>query len=147
MISFTKTDLEAIAMLRPVTANTNKIDIDEFIIKAHYERSVYVRALFVNGFKKVTAVYRARRQNASAIRQLKTMSNRELSDMGVARCDIERAVLGEIAFHPSILKRSFDAITRLVGKYRNWQDNRTGYAQLIAMDARQLSDIGLTRGD
>ncbi len=147
MISFTKADLEAIAMISPVTANCNKVNMDELIARAHYERSAYITGLFKSGFKKIADAYRTRRQNSLAIAQLQSMSNRELSDMGVARCDISRAVLGEAAVRTPLSKKIATVLAPYFAKYEGWRSHRAGYAQLMAMDTRQLSDIGLTRGD
>lgn len=155
MISFTKADLEAIALINPVTtANSNKINVEALIAKAHQERSEYIVGMFAAGFGhikaafgKVAALYRAKRQNQLAIEQLQTMSNRELADLGVARSEIKHAVLGEDAAHVPLVKKVSQSFAALLKRYHNQQNFRSGYAQLMAMDSRQLSDIGLTRGD
>ena len=147
MISFTKKELESIALLNPVTVNNNSIPMDILIAKAHRERSAFISGLIVKGFSKVATAYKTRRQNAIAMAQLHSMSNRELSDIGIARCDIHHAVLGETdnGKTPKVGLKALAAL--LVVKYEAWRQKRQGYAQLMAMDSRQLSDIGLTRGD
>jgi|GEM_PF-3826063 len=147
MISFTKKELESIALLNPVQANTNTVQMDVLIAKAHRERSAYISGLFAKGFSKIALAYKTRRENAIAMEQLNGMSNRELSDIGIARCDIQHAVLGEVATRKTFRVAFKSFVAPIVANYENWRLKRQGYAQLMAMDARQLSDIGLTRGD
>ncbi|MEH6403032.1 MAG: DUF1127 domain-containing protein [Sneathiella sp.] len=147
MISFTKKELESIALLNPVKAITKSAPMDVLIARAHRERSAFISGLVVKGFSKVATAYKTRRQNAIAMTQLHGMSNRELSDIGIARCDIEHAILGDTVNEktPKVTFKAFVAL--LAVKYEAWRQQRQGYAQLMAMDSRQLSDIGLTRGD
>lgn len=146
-MSFTKADLEAIALLKPVTANSNKINIDALVAKAHYERSLYLRKLLANTFGKLIAAYRTNRANKNTIRELQGLSDLELHDIGVSRGGIKRAVLGEAAEHVSFGAKVKNKIASLMTSFQNRQISRAGYHQLMAMDSRQLSDIGLTRGD
>ena len=147
MISFTKKELESIAMLNPVVVTTNNVPMDELIARAHRERSAFITGLIIAGLSKVAIAYRTRRQNAIALAQLQGMTNRELSDIGIARCDIEHAVLGDTASKATIGTMLKTVLVPIGAKIAAWRHNREGYAQLMAMDARQLSDIGLTRGD
>lgn len=147
MISFTKKELESIAMLNPVIVTPNNVPMDVLIARAHRERSAFITSLIVAGVSKVAVAYRTRRQNAIALAQLQGMTNRELSDIGIARCDIEHAVLGDTASKATLGTTLKAAIAPIGVKIAAWRHKRDGYAQLMAMDARQLSDIGLTRGD
>ena len=147
MMSFTKADLEAIALLKPVTANNNTLNMDALIAKAHYERSVFLRNMIAGAFAKMAAGYKAYRADQKAILQLLALTDHELADMGIVRGGIKQAVLGEKAVKASFVQKLVQAIKSLPGKYQNRLKTQAGYQQLMAMDARQLSDIGLTRGD
>lgn len=147
MFSFTEKDLDAVALLRPITANNNKIDIEGAIANAHQLRSAYFTAAFKSVFGAVADRYKTYRANQNAIATLNGMSNRELADMGVTRSNIHHAVLGEVAVRTSLTKKLFKLVVSGFEGFRHWRSQKNGYEQLMAMDARQLSDIGLTRGD
>ena len=147
MISFTNKDLEALALLRPGTANSNHIDYQAYIEKAHRDRSAYVSGLVAGAYRKVANAYTASRQNARAVSRLQAMSNRELADLGITRGEIKRSVLGYDVVKTSFASKIAAFVAPLAAKYKNWQQLRSGYAQLMAMDSRQLSDLGLTRGE
>ena len=150
-MSFTKKELEAIAMLQPVKANTNQVDMDAMIARAHQLRSEYVhdaaRAAFKAVFGGLAAAYRTRRDYNKAVNALEAMTDRELKDLGITRGDIRQAVRGNVPAAPTFAQKLVKAFAPLFSRYNEWRSRREGYAQLMAMDSRQLSDIGLTRGD
>ncbi|MCG8490960.1 MAG: DUF1127 domain-containing protein [Sneathiellales bacterium] len=147
MIGLNEKDIDAIAMLKPATANNNKIDVQAYIDRAHYERSAYLTEAIAKVYNALKGKIAKSRANAKAIAQLQNMSGRELSDLGVARSEIRIAVMGDAAFRKPLLSKLATLVAPLVKSYEDWRSRREGYAQLMAMDARQLSDIGLTRGD
>ncbi len=75
------------------------------------------------------------------------MTDRELKDLGITRGEIRQAVRGNAPAAPTLAQKLVKAFAPLFSRYNEWRNRREGYAQLMAMDARQLSDIGLTRGD
>lgn len=147
MIGLNEKDIDAIALLKPATANNNKIDVQAYIDRAHYERSAYLTAAISNAFGAMKAKLAKSRANAKAIAQLQNMTGRELSDLGITRSEIRVAVMGDAAVKKPLSTKLAALVAPLVKSYEDWRSRREGYAQLMAMDARQLSDIGLTRGD
>ena len=147
MFSFTERDLDAVALLRPITANNNKIDVDAAIANAHQLRSAYFTGAFAALFGAVATRYNAYRANQNAIAALQGMSNRELSDMGVTRSNIQHAVMGDAVVRTPVSKRLVKLVVSGFTTFQKWRSQKNGYQQLMAMDTRQLSDIGLTRGD
>jgi uncharacterized protein YjiS (DUF1127 family) len=163
MFSFNEKDLNAVAMLRPNVANNNTIDIDSAIANAHRLRSEYFRGMVGSAFSGLIAKYVRYRSNQRAIAQLNAMSNYELSDLGVSRSNIEHAVMGEDAmvrahrlrsiYVGSLIRSAVSKVVTVVSatigsvasSYKETRLRKNGYQQLMAMDARQLSDIGLTR--
>lgn len=151
MFSFTEKDLDAVAMvapeIAPKIANNNAVNMDMLIAEAHRARSEFAHELAVNLVSKVTTRYSKYRQAQNAIAQLHGMSDLELSDIGVSRSGIDRAVKGESAVKAAKFAGVKTAMGHAVAKLGQWRLHRQGYQQLMAMDARQLSDIGLTRGE
>ncbi|GLQ06018.1 DUF1127 domain-containing protein [Sneathiella chinensis] len=151
MMSFTKKDIESIAMLYPTIVTNDDVlnyDVEEVMAQARRARSEYIVGMIKGVFAGMTNTIRTRSENRRALNALYSMSDRELSDLGVSRSEIKHAVLGEAAAKTSV-SAGFKGkiVAPLVAKFKAWQSSRAGLAQLMAMDARQLSDIGLTRGD
>ncbi|MEH6475551.1 MAG: DUF1127 domain-containing protein [Sneathiella sp.] len=145
MFSFTEKDLDAVALLKPVTANNNKINIDAAIAAAHKARSEHMYSMIDALFTGVAKLYTSYTAKQTAIAQLNAMSNSELSDLGVSRSNIKNAVMGEVAFKTPVSTRVKKLFSGLQTSFEGWQRRRVGYALLMAMDTRQLNDIGLTR--
>jgi uncharacterized protein YjiS (DUF1127 family) len=142
MMNYNQKELEALAMIQPVQVNKENFDVDALIYRGHVLRSEYISNGVVSLFKKVTGKFAKRLQIAAAKRSLHAMSNRELNDLGITRSEIDYAVEGKMdaKFAPSFW-------TTVKAKLAHAQKARAGYAQLMAMDTRQLADIGLVKGD
>ncbi len=147
MFSFTEKDLDGIAFLQPKTANNNKFDVDAAVARAHQLRSEFFTSSIKSLVSKMSAKRKERAAARRAIAQLSAMSDYELSDLGVARSNIAYAVMGEDAARTPLRGVIKSKLAALASSFKKWQHQRAGYDQLMAMDARQLSDIGLTRGD
>lgn len=147
-MSYNKKDIEALAMLRPVESNNNHINVDRHVYEAHVLRSEYISGQFAGLFSSIANKYKTYMRNQNAKQSLYAMTDRELHDLGISRSEIEMAVEGKTAEDAkqqgSFLTRLFKSVA---AKIAAAQKARAGYAQLMAMDARQLADIGLTRGD
>ncbi len=147
-MSYNKKDIEALAMLRPVESNNNLIDVDRHVYEAHVLRSEYISGQISSLFASIANKFRSYRRNQLAKQSLYAMTDRELADLGISRAEIEQAVEGKslsaAGGQDSILAKLFKAVGTKIAAA---QKARAGYAQLMAMDARQLADIGLTRGD
>ncbi len=148
MMSYNKKDIEALALLRPVESNNNHIDVDRHVYEAHVLRSEYISGQISNLFASIANKYKTYRRNQLAKQSLYAMTDRELADLGISRAEIDYVVDGktqpEASEQGSFLAKLFRSIS---AKIAAAQKARAGYAQLMAMDARQLADIGLTRGD
>ncbi|WP_025898455.1 DUF1127 domain-containing protein [Sneathiella glossodoripedis] len=156
MISFTEKDLDDLAMFAPAVskagtpkliANNNGINMDRIIADAHRARSEQAHRMVADIVSSLKARIAEYRKTQTAIAQLQAMSDRELSDLRVTRSNIVHAVKGDKAAKTSKIKPVLAWIGRMGEKVAEWRMRREGYHQLMAMDARQLSDIGLTRGD
>jgi len=147
MFSFTEKDLDAVALITPQTANNNTINVEAAVANAHQLRSVYVRSLVGNAMSNLKNRINNYRKTQRALAQLNAMSSRELADIGITRGGIEQAVMGDTALKTGFADSVKKATVSFVKSYEGWRLRRAGYAQLMAMDARQLSDIGLNRGD
>jgi len=83
-----------------------------------------------------------------AKKQLYEMTDRELSDLGISRSEIDAVVDGPERTarkaRPFILTRLYRSAVAYSGRKMK---ERAGYRALKEMDARQLADLGLTRND
>jgi uncharacterized protein YjiS (DUF1127 family) len=148
MISFTEKDLDAVAMVAPTAvANNNTVNMDFILAEAHRARSEYAHKIVSNMFSNLKARFVEYQKTQHAIASLQSMSDRELSDLRVTRSNIAHAVKGLDVAQPEKQSSFVAWIERVSAKIAESRMRRLGYHQLMAMDARQLSDIGLTRGD
>ncbi|WP_373087589.1 DUF1127 domain-containing protein [Sneathiella sp.] len=142
MMSYNKTDIEALALIEPVKSdNNNVVDTNAYIRRAHVMRSNYIKELLVSAYANTVGRYRKHRELKMARMSLYAMSDRELQDIGIARSEIDNAVEGYTSEIRTPLWKT------LARKWEQARKFRAGFAELVAMDARQLADIGLTRGD
>ncbi|USG60388.1 DUF1127 domain-containing protein [Sneathiella marina] len=142
MMNYNQKELEALAMIQPVQVNKENVNVDALIYRGHVLRSEYISNGIASLYNKVTGKFAKSRQIAAAKRSLYAMSDRELVDLGITRSEIDYAVEGRRGEKPA---PSFWASFK--EKLVRAQKARAGYAQLMAMDARQLADIGLVKGD
>jgi len=73
--------------------------------------------------------------------RLMYMDNRMLNDIGLTRADIDAMDQGAGLTWVSDLSR------HIVSAFKTWSANRKTRAELLALDARTLDDIGLTRAE
>lgn len=144
MISYGKKEMEALALIEPVNINRVNIDTEAYIRKAHKLRSEFLTDLLSSFYQATVVKYRKSREIQAAKNALYTMSDHELSDIGVFRSEIEQAVAGTKKMETTV-KEGF--LASLVSKYVEAQKARTAYVHLMAMNSRELADIGLTRGE
>ena len=147
MISFTEKDIDAIALMAPATANNNAIEIDALVAQAHIARSEHLRDMFAGVAHNISNRIQKYRDSQRALAQLQGMTSRELSDIGITRGEISFALQGDVAEKASFFAGLKEGIIELSTKIAEARLRREGYHQLEAMDYRELSDIGLTRGD
>lgn len=146
-MSYNMKDIEAVAMIRPVQSN-NKVDVDALVYRAHVLRSQYITEKLSNLYETTVGRYKKHLKVEAAKRALNAMTDRELLDIGISRGEIDFAVEGKnkpMAKTASKSKVGF--FTSLGRKFMEAQKARAATAMLMAMDSRQLADIGLTRGE
>lgn len=143
MLSYDKKAIEALALVEPIkSTNNNHIDTEALVRRAHKLRSEFVMNTLKSAFEATVGRYEKHRNIQTAKAALYSMSDRELQDIGINRSEIDFAVTGKSASAPKV-----SLWKNLAREWVKAQKTRAGYAHLIAMDARQLADIGLTRGD
>ena len=144
MISYGKKEMEALALIEPINANNIAIDTEKYVRKAHELRSEFLADTLQKMYRGTVGKYRQHRKLEAAKNALYAMSDRELNDIGIIRSEIDQAVEG---------KREMEATKKtgfwqnLMNKFVEAQKARAAYVHLMAMDSRQLADIGLTRGE
>ncbi|MEX0583586.1 MAG: DUF1127 domain-containing protein [Sneathiella sp.] len=144
MISYGKKEMEALASIEPINTNSVVVDTEKFIRKAHELRSEFMTDALWAFYQSTVGKYKHYRELEAAKTNLYAMSDRELKDIGITRSEIDRVVEGKremkmtqkAGFWQSLLNRFVEA-----------QKTRAAYVHLLAMDSRQLADIGLTRGE
>lgn len=142
MMNYNQKELEALAMIQPVQVKKQDVDVDALIYRGHVLRSEYMSKSIASLYNKVTGKFAKLGQIAAAKRSLHAMSDRELNDLGITRSEIDYAVEGKL---DAKVAPSFWTVVK--AKLVHAQKARAGYAQLMAMDTRQLADIGLVKGD
>ncbi|MCF8466117.1 MAG: DUF1127 domain-containing protein [Sneathiella sp.] len=144
MMSYSKKDIAALALIEPVKANNNYIDTDALVHRAHVLRSEYFAAQVAALYDNTVGKYLRHRDIEAARNSLYAMSDRELHDIGITRSEIDRAVEGKTEME-TVKKSGF--WKSLAGKFIEAQKARAAYVHLMAMNTRELADIGLTRGE
>lgn len=144
MISYGKKEIETLALIEPVNNNSNYIDIETYINKAHNLRAKFMVEVFSNLYQATIGKIMQNRELAAAKNALYGMSDRELKDIGINRNEIDRAVEGRVATETTGNK---GFLSNLVTKFVEAQTSRAAYVHLMAMNSRELADIGLTRSE
>ena len=168
MIGYTNKDIDAVAMLRPVPtirADRQHEEIQRLVAKAHVERSIFIGGLIrkvfdgetgyikvVAGYllrfmQKMAAEYTASRDALKAADKLFAMTPRQLEDLGLSYRDIDAAVYGRGKKRSTLIAGLGAWIKDLPGRFAQWQKDRAGNAELMALDDRALADIGICRGE
>ncbi|MFC4273463.1 DUF1127 domain-containing protein [Sneathiella chungangensis] len=144
MISYSKKEIEALAMIEPVNANSLHLDTQAYINHARKLRSEYMTKKLSDLYQAVVGKYLKNREIAAAKDALYAMSDRELQDIGISRSEIEQAVVGSKEVSEVQSKGFWKTLAE---KFVEAQKARAAYVHLMAMNSRELADIGLTRGE
>lgn len=163
MIGYTTKDIEAVAMLRPVTATQAKPhqrNVEKLVAKARLERSLYVGGMIKRLFsgnaittgifaflKQVVAQYKASREALKAAEKLFAMTPRQLEDLGLSYRDIDAAVYGRNKKRSTLTAGLTAWVKDAASRFSQWRKDRAGYAELMALDDRGLADLGICRGE
>jgi uncharacterized protein YjiS (DUF1127 family) len=97
--------------------------------------------------KQVVNSVRATLERASVARELSALSDRELSDIGLARADIPAVV---DSTNPQVgIVAAFGRMVHdlVVAPAVLWNKRRIAYGSLNALDNRMLADIGIARAE
>jgi uncharacterized protein YjiS (DUF1127 family) len=128
-------------------SDNEKVVLAQAKMQAAVTRNVKIDSV-AGAFKAVAkAAVRPIRRELIA-KQLQKLDDRLLADIGLQRWQIEvvadNAVGGQQDSFPA-------AVAQLVGhlgkSFKLWREKRIAYRELMALDARMLRDIGLSRGD
>lgn len=143
MLNFGETLLTALALIEP--RKTDNRIFTEPVQVLQTNRSNIISALKVPGkwIGRLTLKYRRRRDLDLARFRLYRMSDLQLQDIGLRRCDIYDAVERKAVAY----KKKSGLLKAVMKKLMDARNTREAYVQLMSMDARQLADIGLTRSD
>ncbi len=98
----------------------------------------------VAGLKGLIRLGRRWHARRAAYAQLMAMDQRQLDDIGLTRSSIHDAVYGRQVANGEALARGLMALGRRLAEWRRRQLARQ---ELLGLDDRMLSDIGLSRGD
>ncbi len=84
-------------------------------------------------------------RRAKIARELRMLDERMLSDIGLSPSDIDRIAVESVGGKGEGVALSL--VVYVGRKIANWAHKRAAYRNLMALDDRMLTDIGLTRSD
>lgn len=122
-------------------------EIEEALARARYLRGETFARLVrgaATAVGRLVALVRRWRERAIAYRQLMEKDDHELRDIGLARGEIRDAVYGRWLAKGQVLG---GGIRRLGERVAARRQRRLARAELMALDDRLLSDIGITRSE
>jgi len=117
---------------------------DEFnsaMNRAREMQSKYIVRAMGAPFRALARAFKGWKANRLAHDRLLQMNNRMLNDIGLTRADIDAMDQG------AGLTWVSDLSVRMTAAFKTWNANRRARADLLALDARTLDDIGLTRAE
>jgi len=117
---------------------------DEFnnaMARARAMQAEYLAHALGAPFRALSRAIKGWSAKRSAHNRLMQMSDRMINDIGLSRADIDAMDQGADLTWISKLSG------RMAAALKTWNANRKTRAELLALDARILDDIGLTRAD
>ncbi len=123
------------------------IRVYDALVRARVWRARAIRQGFrqlVEGLKGLARLGRRWHARRAAYAQLMAMDQRQLDDIGLTRSRIHDAVYGRQVANGEALARGLMALGRRLAEWRRRQVARH---ELLGLDDRMLSDIGLHRSD
>jgi uncharacterized protein YjiS (DUF1127 family) len=141
MMSFGKKEIEKLALIEPAINGNGVVGVKHEASESINRFSVLnLIKWFRAGFKTYLR-YRERERSRT---KLYSMSDCELHDIGLTRSQIDCAINGK-ANRRTPGKWLF--VKYLIQRISEKRRSRESYAQLMEMNSRQLTDIGLTHSD
>lgn len=116
-------------------------EIDTVATSVAGRRAPTLTVALVDLFAAIAKGVVARRERRMAERELRSLDDRMLRDIGISRSDIR-----EVAAGRPIGVRGEEANEAIEG-LRRWIRSRAAAKELNALDSRTLNDIGMVRGD
>jgi uncharacterized protein YjiS (DUF1127 family) len=111
---------------------------------AHSPRPVSIGA----ATRSLWQAIRAPLLRATIARRLERLDERILADIGVNRWEIDAIAERAVARRtPGFRSALADLIAALAAGLKTWSQRRIAYRELMALDDRMLSDIGISRAD
>jgi uncharacterized protein YjiS (DUF1127 family) len=136
MMIFSKKEREAIALFDPTTAGRDCED--------KKGKALETRERLAASCRQMVRAYRQYRKKKASEKYLYRMSDRELRDIGIVRTEIDSLMMTSTNF---LFRNILVFVQSKLKKFGKARSARSDYIHLTRMDARHLSDIGLTRGD
>lgn len=133
-----------IAVRRPY----NRDEIDALVRHAHGERNAALTEAIAGAIAGVVLWFRARREKAVALRELRELDPRTLADIGVTRSELSELIYGAHKAGPVLRGQMLvDFVeNKLLRPYRTWRLTARTRNELSALDDTALRDIGIKRG-
>ena len=144
MKSFGEKKLEALALIEPQKNDTSFARAGALAARACESDIGLSTKKPVKWLRAGADAYRRHRERSAAKFKLYAMSDWELRDIGLTRSQIDHAVEGTMEKREPKIPGFFKSAIK---KFLKARKARETYVQLTMMDNRQLTDIGLTRGD
>ena len=130
-----------------VRGDDTDIRVYDALVRAQAWRARAMRQGFrqlVEGLKDLARLGRRWHARRTAYAQLMAMDQRQLDDIGLTPSEIHDAVYGRQVANGEALARGLMALGRRLAEWRRRQLARQ---ELLGLDDRILSDIGLRRSD
>ena len=126
----------------------NRDEIDALVRQAHGERNAAIVEAIADAIAGAILWFRARREKAVALRELRELDPRTLADIGVTPGDLSELIYGAHKAGPVLRGQMLvDFIeNKLLRPYRAWRLTARTRNELSALDDAALHDIGIERG-
>lgn len=132
------------AAMRPLSLS----DADVLIQRAYAQRNVAIAEALASLFVAPVLWLRRRFENAAAARELLSLDDRSLDDIGVSRADIHEMVYGARKAGPQLRGEMLMNFLsdKIVRPIRAWRLRERTRRELMQLDDAMLRDIGVERG-
>ncbi len=105
-----------------------------------------IRSPGTKGFGFLDSIRRSFRR-AAIMRQLSRLDDRMLADIGLQRWQIDTVANEAVCGQSAIAQNGPGLFASLRVAFANWLMRRKAHKELMALDERMLTDIGITRAD
>lgn len=122
-------------------------EIDELVRRAQAERARVVGEMIADGIAKVILAVRRWDETRTAVRELSSLDDRMLQDIGVTRGEIKDVVAQAQRLSAQARgEHAYGLFHAIAETFRRWRLRARTRAELSALDDAMLRDIGIERG-